>query len=140
MKNLASGYFYLPEPRPAPAPPPHQQRVDAIVAEARKNKGFSLLTDSPPPPPPLEPSDDVLDARLAEELHYVQRILEGMSDELCDNAFVLQRFGQTLQGFDRASQILGHISKIVSSKDKEEAVERIGMQDLRTRLKRQRLF
>jgi hypothetical protein len=41
-----------------------------------------------------------------------------------------------LQSVDIICQILGHVAKVVSSDDRNEAVRRIGMDDLRGRLLR----
>jgi len=110
-----------------------QQRVDALQAEAR--------TSRPPAPNPapvtVEPAArERLDSRLADELAYVQRLLETVGDELIAEPLFVQRHAQTLQGIDLASQILAHIAAIIVAEDRDGAIERIGMEDLRARLKR----
>jgi hypothetical protein len=113
-----------------------QRRVDAIQAEARAEAatGRQLRAAAPvdAPPDPLAH----LDARLADELGYVQRLLEGLGDELIGEPLVLHRYGRSLQSLDLASQILGHVAAIIGADDKSEVVEQIGMEDLRARLKR----
>lgn len=81
-----------------------------------------------------------LDRRLAEELSYVRRLLETAGDELTDEPIVVQRHMRTLQGFDVACQILGHISAILSAGDRGAAVDAVGMADLRARLMRKAIF
>jgi hypothetical protein len=113
-----------------------QRRVDAIqaVTRAEAATGRQLRAAAPeaPPPDPLAH----LDARLADELSYVQRLLEGLGDELIAEPLVLHRYGRSLQSLDLASQILGHVADIIAADDKSEVVEQIGMEDLRARLKR----
>jgi hypothetical protein len=77
-----------------------------------------------------------LDARLAHELGYVQRLLENLGDELINDLFLVQRHGQSLQSLDLVSQILGHVATILHAEDKATVIEEIGMEDLKARLKR----
>jgi hypothetical protein len=114
-----------------------QRRVDAIQAEARADaqsgramRGTGL--------PPAEPAAAItgLDAKLAHELGYVQRLLENLGDELIKDLFLVQRHGQSLQSLDLVGQILGHVAAILLADDKAAVVEEIGMEDLRARLKR----
>jgi hypothetical protein len=108
-----------------------QSRVDAFQAEARS---------SPPPAPAPAALDtatrELLDTRLADELAYVQRLLETVGDELITEPLFVQRHAQTLQGIDLASQILANVAAIITAEDREGAIERIGMEDMRARLKR----
>jgi hypothetical protein len=115
-----------------------QRRIDEIVAEARKQPR-PLFRPLPPPPPPLDPSSCLIEQRLAEELEYVRRLVEIMGDQLANDAAVLHRHAETMQGFDRVSQILGHCAKIIATADKGAAAERIGMQEMRSRLLRRPL-
>jgi hypothetical protein len=113
-----------------------QRRVDAIQAEARADTaaGRALrLSDTPSATPPISPD---LDRRLADELGYVQRLLEDLGDELIADLLLVQRHGKALQSLDLVGQILGHVSTILRSDDKAAVVEQIGMEDLRSRLKR----
>ena len=114
-----------------------QRRVDAIQAATRADaapgralRGASL----PPAPPPAAITG--LDAKLAHELGYVQRLLETLGDELIKDLFLVQRHGQSLQSLDLVGQILGHVAAILMAEDKAAMVEEIGMEDLRARLKR----
>jgi hypothetical protein len=113
-----------------------QRRVDAIQAEARAEApaGRALRLPEPPPLPPAVSPD--LDKRLADELGYVQRLLEGLGDELIADLLLIQRHGRSLQSLDLVGQILGHVSAILRADDKAGVVEQIGMEDLRARLKR----
>lgn len=113
-----------------------QRRVDSIQAEARADPplGRALRsTEAAAPPSALSPD---LDKRLADELGYVQRLLEGLGDELIADLLLIQRHGKSLQSLDLVGQILGHVSSILRSDDKAAVVEEIGMEDLRARLKR----
>ena len=94
---------------------------------------------APPPLPPLVPTDDELRLRLAEELDYARRMLEVMGDELAANPVVVMRHTASLQSVDIVGQILGHIATVVRTEDPLEAVERIGMCELKARLTRRSL-
>jgi hypothetical protein len=113
-----------------------QRRVDSIQAEARADiaMGSALRSASPAPAAPTLSPD--LDKRLADELGYVQRLLEGLGDELIADLLLVQRHGKSLQSLDLVGQILGHISVILRADDKAAVVGEIGMEDLRARLKR----
>ena len=112
-----------------------QRRVDAIQAEARANPVSGRALRSPEPPA-TQPAAPDLDARLADELGYVQRLLEGLGDELIADLLLIQRHGKSLQSLDLVGQILGHVAAILRADDKAAVVEDIGMEDLRARLKR----
>ncbi|HEX8307495.1 MAG TPA: PilZ domain-containing protein [Allosphingosinicella sp.] len=113
-----------------------QRRVDAIQAEARADPpSLRALRSAEPASPPAAVSPD-LDKRLADELGYVQRLLEGLGDELIADLLLIQRHGKSLQSLDLVGQILGHVSTILRADDKAAVVEEIGMDDLRARLKR----
>ncbi|HEX8574593.1 MAG TPA: PilZ domain-containing protein [Allosphingosinicella sp.] len=113
-----------------------QRRVDAIQAEARADAvaGRACRSAAPEPSPPSAYPD--LDSSLADELGYVQRLLETLGDELIADLFLVQRHGQSLQRLDLVGQILGHVAAILRADDKGAMVESIGMEDLRARLKR----
>lgn len=115
-----------------------QRRVDAIVAEAKSS------FRRPPPalaaaPTPADLCPALVDARLSEELEYVRRLLDLMGDQFASDPVILQRHARSMQGFDLAGQILGHIAKVLASPDKGTAIDAIGMHELRIRLKRQEL-
>lgn len=112
-----------------------QRRVDAIQAEARANpvSGRALRSAEGPATHPVVAD---LDRRLADELGYVQRLLENLGDELIADLLLIQRHGKSLQSLDLVGQILGHVATILRSDDKAAVVEDIGMEDLRARLKR----
>lgn len=112
-----------------------QRKVDALQAEARSEaaSGRALRACAPTTPSGVSPD---LDARLAHELGYVQRLLENLGDELIKDLFLVQRHGQSLQSLDLVSQILGHVAAILQAEDKAAVIEEIGMEDLKARLKR----
>lgn len=113
-----------------------QRRVDAIQAQARDEVAWGRdrrASDPVQAPAPLNPD---LDARLADELGYVQRLLEDLGDSLIADLLLVQRHGQALQSLDFVNQILGHVRSILVAEDRDGTVEQIGMEDLRARLKR----
>jgi hypothetical protein len=113
-----------------------QAHVDAIQAAVRAG------VDLPPAEHPAATggvSAD-LDLRIAEELAYVRRLLEGVGDNLTDDPMIAQRHAKQLQEFDLACQILGYLGGILFAEDRAAAVDAIGLQDLRARLTRNPLF
>lgn len=113
-----------------------QRRVDAIQAEARADSPAGRALRAFEAPLPIPPAAPDLDRRLADELGYVQRLLEDLGDELIADLLLIQRHGKSLQSLDLVGQILGHVSVILRADDKAAMVEQIGMEDLRARLKR----
>lgn len=86
------------------------------------------------PPPAL--SADIVERRLAEEIDYARRLLVAMGERLANDPTVIARHASTLQGFDVVAQMLGHLGGVVGAEDREAAIDRIGMADLRGRIRR----
>lgn len=117
-----------------------QARVDMIVASARAQAQVAapartIYRDAPTPA--LVPSSNLVDTRLAEELAFARRTLEAMGDTLCDDPILLSRHQVTLQSVDLLAQILGHVASVIGSADRDDAISRIGMVELRNRLTRE---
>jgi hypothetical protein len=113
--------------------------------QARVDEAQTAIRAGLPIPPtreaPRSAAPDVgLDQRLAEEMAYVKRLLETVGDELTDDPILMQRHSRTLQGFDLACQILGHLGAVMTATDRETAVEAITMGDLKARLLRKPMF
>ena len=110
-----------------------QSTVDSMIEAVRSGEAQVL-------PFPAQPGKtslgDALPQRLAEELAYVGRLLESLGDALCSEPLVVVRHGEKLQNLDIAAQILGHVAELLVAKDSEQAIDSIGMSDLRKRLKR----
>lgn len=117
-----------------------QAAVDAVQAEFRAEEKAPerrpLRRDPPPLDPALVPTDDQLLVRLAEELDYARRMLDGMGDELSADMGVVMRHAVSLQTIDIVGQMLGHIAAVTRSSLPDRAVERIGMCELKARLTR----
>jgi hypothetical protein len=114
-----------------------QARADAIQAAYRAEPAKRSIRRDPPPLSAAQvPTDDLLQLRLAEELEYARRMLDQMGDSLAADMALLARHGVALQTVDICGQILGHIRDVIRSSDPEGAVERIGMSELKARLKR----
>lgn len=118
-----------------------QARCDAIQAEFRAEpKGRRSIRREPPPlPQALVPTDDALKLRLAEELDYARRKLDGLGGELSSNGLIVARHLTALQSLDIVGQLLGHVATVIRSSDPAGAVERIGMIELKARLTRTRI-
>jgi hypothetical protein len=126
-----------------------QARCDAVKADfwaeqsARRSTGPeaeprpSIRREAPPLASALVPTDNLLKLRLAEELEYARRMIETMGDSLSADPSLVMRHMVSLQSIDIAGQILGHVANVIRSSDPDSAVERIGMSELKGRLRRQ---
>lgn len=115
-----------------------QARVDAIVTAAR-----AATVEAPrrpvyraPEQLPLVPSTDPVDIRIEEELAHTRRMIESLGDELSNDPILLMRHQQALQRVDLMAQTLGHLACVIGAADRAEAISRIGMASLKTRLGR----
>lgn len=113
--------------------------VRAVWGSAEVDERKPLRRDPPPREPEPEQTDDVLRLRLAEELDFARRLIEALGDELSADVAVVMRHGFSLQSIDRAAQMLGHVANVVRCSVPEAAVERIGMAEMKARLKRKSL-
>jgi len=109
---------------------------DVIRADfgAEQKPRPSIRRDPPPAPKAVAPTEDQLRLRLAEELDYARRMLGSMGDELSSDALVVGRHLAELQTIDIVGQMLGHIANVVRAENRNEAIERIGMCDLKAKL------
>ncbi|MCF2515967.1 hypothetical protein LVY65_12965 [Sphingomonas sp. G124] len=75
-----------------------------------------------------------LDLLLAAELDHARDLLVMMGDELAMSPEIVAEHGMALQAVDIVGQMLGHIANVVRAQDRGEAIDRIGMCELRTKL------
>lgn len=108
-----------------------QSRVDQIQAAIRG--GRDIVGEDVPPARPAELITDV-EARVAEELDHVQRMLDDVAGDLIGDMALLQRHGEALQRFDNACQILNQLSAILKAKDRAAAIAGVNLEALRDRL------
>jgi hypothetical protein len=80
-----------------------------------------------------------LNARIAEELDYVSRLIESLGDQLAADPAILMKHSKVLQNMDLGNQILKHLAAIVAAEDPATEVATVGMSDLRARLTRRTL-
>ena len=143
VSPAAASFPPVPTPSPAVAPAAAapdsdaQARCDAIQQDFRAGERRSIRRDPPSVPAALVPTEDRLKLRLSEELDYARRMLDQLGETLSADPVVIARHLTGLQTIDIIGQILGHIASVVRSSDRRAAVERIGMTDLKSRLKRQ---
>jgi hypothetical protein len=116
--------------------PAHQQAVDAAQAAIRADLEAGRRSLFKPPPPNPGRSADLLDQRIAEELDLVVRKLEQLGEVLIGDPILIHRHAQQLQSIDLMQQILGHLGRLVAAADKEMAVDRITLVELKARLRR----
>jgi hypothetical protein len=82
----------------------------------------------------MQSAPSPLDLRLAAELDLARAMLEEMGDELSASLAVVSDHGVALQSVDIVGQMLGHIANVVRATDRTDAIERIGMGELKAKL------
>jgi hypothetical protein len=75
-----------------------------------------------------------LDQLLAAELDHARDMLVMMGDELATNPEIVAEFGMALQAVDIVGQMIGHIANVVRAEDRSQAIDRIGMCELKAKL------
>ena len=122
------------------SPSDHQRRIDeiqpAIRAQTAPAPTRNLFKPGPKRSPP---STEPLHHHLSEELECIRRHLEQLGGVLAGNPLLVQRHATQLQSIDLINQVLGHISGIIASEDRELAVEQVTLRELRSRLQRKPL-
>jgi hypothetical protein len=114
-----------------------QARVDAIQRAVRTG---AELAPEPGAATGAGMSGADLDARIAEEIALLQRLIDGLGEELTDDPLVVQRHLQAIQRLDQASQVLSHLGAVLGAPDRFAATRAITMQELRERLLRKAIF
>jgi len=120
-------------------PPAHQQAVDELQARIRAELASGRRSLFKPPPPTPGESEEVLDQRIAEELSLIVRQLEAIGDLLAADPILLHRYAAQLQSIDLMQQVLGHLGRVVAARDKEMALDRVTLTELKGRLRRRPL-
>ena len=110
-----------------------QSRVDQIQAAIRSGQEIADEGRAVASAPEL--ITDV-EARVADELDHVQRLLDEVAGDLIGDAILLQRHGEALQLFDNACQILSQLSAILKAEDRAAAIATVNLEALRDRLLR----
>ena len=75
-----------------------------------------------------------LDHLLAAELDHARDMLVMMGDELAMSQDLVAEHGMALQAIDIVGQMLGHIANVVRANDRRDAIDRIGMGELKAKL------
>jgi hypothetical protein len=82
----------------------------------------------------MERTPTPLDRLLAAELDHARDMLVMMGDELAMSQAVVAEHGMALQAVDIVGQMLGHIANVVRAEDRNAAIDRIGMGELKAKL------
>lgn len=90
------------------------------------------MTDRPLGDP--RPSRALLNA-VASYLQDIAREAEALGAQICDDASVVERHGESLQGIDRISQTLTQIAHVLTAEDPAATVESLSLGDLREGLR-----
>lgn len=75
-----------------------------------------------------------LDQLLAAELDHARDMLVMMGDELAMSPEIVAEYGMALQAVDIVGQMIGHIANVVRAQDRQEAIDKIGMCELKGKL------
>lgn len=112
-----------------------QARVDGIQAVVRGG-GSPAAPVKSRPEWIAEQVDADIDARVAAELVALQLMLADMGSQFSNEGMLVEQYPGTLQRFDLACQILGHLADLLNADDRSAAIDAIGMEELRQRLRR----
>ena len=82
----------------------------------------------------MDQAPSPLDLLLAAELDHARDMLMMMGDELAMSQEIVAEHGTALQAVDIVGQMLGHIANVVRADDRNSAIARIGMCELKTKL------
>ena len=119
------------KPKPAePAGLKDQRQIDALQAAIRAGHSTTAFDT----PPSASPEAGQLNARTADEIKYVVRLIESLGDQLAGDPVILHKHATSLQNIDLANQILSHLANLITAEDPAAKVAEIGMTDLRARL------
>lgn len=108
-----------------------QMEVDRVIAEVR-GKSTPVGNNAPGPSLSLE----ILDFRLGEELGMLSRRIGRALQSLSGFAPVIARNPRDLQELEIVEQHLARLEKIMTAADRLQAVEALGVEDMRRRLLR----
>lgn len=75
-----------------------------------------------------------LDHLLAAELDHARDMLVMMGDELAMSPEIVAEYGMALQAVDIVGQMIGHIANVVRAEDRQGAIDKIGMCELKAKL------
>ena len=75
-----------------------------------------------------------LDQLLAAELDHARDMLVMMGDELAMSPELVAEHGMALQAVDIVGQMIGHIANVVRAEDRGQAIDKIGMCELKAKL------
>ena len=117
---------------PGTATAQSQAEVDRAIAQVRAGSG----QDSDGEGAALCELAQLLPARLAEEIHFVMRTLDGVQESLAAEPLLVVRHGIELQQIDISAQLLRQIAELLIAPDLHRAVETIATEGLRRRLVR----
>lgn len=92
------------------AGPVHQNRVDAIQRALRENRAV----------PSFKETEEVVGAaaigkRLVDEIGYAHRLVDTVNETLSNDAYILGRYGVTLQQLDEAEQLLRKLASTLAA-------------------------
>ena len=96
--------------KPQEATSAHQARIDAIQRALRENRAV----------PSFEETEAVVGAaaigkRLVDEIGFAHRLVDGVSEALANDSYILTRYGVVLQQLDEAEQLLRRLERQLSA-------------------------
>ena len=82
----------------------------------------------------MEQYPSELDRLIAAELDHARDLLVMMGDELAMSPEIVAEHGMALQAVDIVGQMIGHLANVVRAEDRKQAIDRIGMCELKSKL------
>lgn len=102
-----------------------------------KSRNFTVSNISPKLSKEEEVFDDsTVNLRLAEELLYISRIVEGIGEVLVKDPLLRVRHAASIQQLDMGQQMLSEIAELVSIENKFGSITRVATGPMRGRLLR----
>jgi len=108
-----------------------QLRVDSIQAAIRSG---ASLPEAPSPPSSAPAASGPVEPLIAEELAQLKKILDEIGEVLIEDSAILARHERTLQKLDIAAAVIESLADVMAADDRQSAIARIPMHDLRSRL------
>jgi hypothetical protein len=92
--------------------PVHQSRIDQIQRALREGRPIPTFTETE-----ATVGAAAVGKRLVDEIGYAQRLVETVNEALCNDAYILGRYGVVLQQLDEAEQLLRKLAGNLSDEN-----------------------
>ena len=119
--------------------PAQQRLIDSVKSEVAAGAAPARASIFKPAPARPAPSSNPIEHRMAEEIECIRRHLDLLGSTLANDLVLVRRYTTQLQSIDLVNQLLGHLANVIAADNKALAIDQVGHQELRARLKRRPL-